>query len=152
MTTTKNPRKEKAVEETNTAVEMTKTTTNAIKGALENPVEKMTETTKAATSIANAFFLGGRKTVEGVIEVDKALFGYAREALNSYATLGRNVVNAKSMSELFDMQVAHAHDRIEQNAANTREVLDLAQTKAKEAYVPVKEAMSVYLPKKDKAA
>lgn len=152
MTTAKTPRKVKAAEETTAAADVTKTTTEALKGALENPVEKMTETTKAATSIANAVFLGGRKAVEGVIEVDKALFGYAREALTSYATLGRNAVNAKSVSELFDMQVAHAHDRIEQTAGNTREVLDLAQAKAIEAYAPVKEAVSVYLPKKDEAA
>ena len=152
MATTKTTRKTAAADASKTTADLAKSATETLKDAFENPAAKVTESTKAASDFANAIFLGGRKAVEGVIEVDKALFGYAREALNSYASLGRNVVSAKSVSEVFDMQVAHAHDRIEQNAANTREVLDLTQSKAKEAYAPVKDAIAAYLPKKDKAA
>ncbi|MEL6324973.1 MAG: phasin family protein, partial [Pseudomonadota bacterium] len=80
-----------------------------------------------------------RKAVEGVIEVDKALIGYARDAVTGYVELGKESVQAKSMNDLLDLHVARAHSRIETTAANTREILELTRQKAGEAYAPVKE-------------
>ncbi|WCR05900.1 phasin family protein [Paracoccus fistulariae] len=120
--------------------------------AIEKVTGKVAETGKAVSGLFSALTTGTRTALEGVIAVDKTLLGYVGEAAKSYAKLGRQSFQASSMSELFDLHVAHAHDRIEQNAANTREVLDLAQTKAKEAYAPIQEVVSAYLPEKKTAA
>lgn len=138
---------------------MTKKTETEAKTAPEGNVEiiettkgKVTEAAKTATGLFQALTTGTRTAVEGVIAVDKALLGYAGEAVKSYAELGRQSFSAKCMSDLFDLHVAHAHDRIEQNAANTREVLELASTKAREAYAPVQDAVAPYMPSKKTAA
>lgn len=119
---------------------------------IEQSTQKIAETTKAVQGLFGAYFQSGRKAVEGVIAFDKALFGYAREAVESYANLGRDVVKAKSINEVVDLQVAFAHNRVEQNAANTREAIDLVKTKAKEAYEPVEGVMGGYFKKGNKAA
>lgn len=129
----------------------TATATDGAREMLETTNEKVTEASKAISGLFQALTFGTRAAVEGVIAVDKALLGYAGEAAKSYADLGRQSVSAKSVSDLFDLHVAHAHDRIEQNAANTREVLELAQSKAKEAYTPVQVVLAPYMPNKKAA-
>ena len=91
------------------------------------------------SSVFSALTAGTHKTAEGIIAVDNALLGYAKVAVNSYIDLGRKSVSAKSVSDLFDLQVAHAHDRVEQRAANAREVIDPAQRKMQDAYAPIKD-------------
>ncbi len=119
---------------------------------MANTTATVAETTKAVSGLFSALSLSGRKAVEGVIAFDKALFGYSKDALKSYADHGRAVVKAKSVNDLIDLQVAYAHGMIEQNAANAREILDLATLKAKEAYAPVQEAVAPYMPGKKTAA
>ena len=95
--------------------------------------------TETASKMFGAVFSAGRKAVEGVIEVDKALIGYARDAVTGYVELGKESMQAKSMNDLLDLHVARAHSRIETTAANTREILELTRQKVGETYAPVKE-------------
>ncbi|MEO1495328.1 MAG: phasin family protein [Pseudomonadota bacterium] len=95
--------------------------------------------TETASKMFGALFAASRKTVEGVIEVDKALIGYARDAVTGYVELGKESLQAKSLNDLLDLHVARAHSRIETTAANTREIVELTRQKVGEAYVPVKE-------------
>lgn len=119
---------------------------------LENTNEKVTEAGKAVSGIFQALTTSSRALFETTIAVDKALLGYANDAVTGYAKLGRESINAKCVNDLIDLHVAYAHDRVEQNAANTREVLDLTQTKLKEAYAPVQTVLAPYFPQKKNAA
>ncbi|WP_372574711.1 phasin family protein [Ruegeria jejuensis] len=111
---------------------------------------------KATTSIANvsntvsslfgAYVTSGRKVVEGVIEVDKTLLGYAKNAVDGYVALGKDTMQAKCLNDVIDLQAAHAHASIENGAANAREVIELSRTRAKEAYAPLKEIIDTYRP------
>ncbi|MEO0762923.1 MAG: phasin family protein, partial [Pseudomonadota bacterium] len=85
--------------------------------------------TETASKMFGALFAASRKTVEGVIEVDKALIGYARDAVTGYVELGKESLQAKSLNDLLDLHVARAHSRIETTAANTREIVELTRQK-----------------------
>lgn len=67
---------------------------------------------------------------------------------NWAATLSKR----RLVSGLFDIHFAHAHDRIEQNMADARDALDLAQTKAKGVYEPLKQAIAAQFLKRDATA
>lgn len=97
--------------------------------------------TETASKMFGAFFSAGRKAVEGVIEVDKALLGYARDAVTGYVELGKETMQAKSLNDVLDLHVARAHSRIETTAANTREILELTRQKVGETYAPVKDVL-----------
>lgn len=131
--------------ETAKKVEAAKETkVEAAREMMTNANEKIAQTTKAMNGLFSALTASSRLAFQGAVAVDKAVLGYATEAVKSYADLGRQSVSAKTVNDLVDLHVAHAHNRIEKNAANTREVLDMAQSKAKEAYAPVKVALSAY--------
>lgn len=126
---------------------MTKTTAKTTKEttateALNTGAKVAADSTKAVTGFLSALAQSGRKTVEGVVEVDKTLFGFAKDAVNAYIAHGKASLNAKNVNELLDIQAAYAHASIETGVANTREVIDLARAKAEEAYAPVKSAVT----------
>ena len=104
----------------------------------------LASTTKAATGLFGATFAASRKAIEGVIAIDKALLGYARDAASSYVELSKDTVKAKNVEELINLYAANAHARIEANAANAREVVELAKDKVAETYAPVKDVIDSY--------
>lgn len=96
------------------------------------------------TGLFSAYFTSVRKVAEGVFEVDKALFGYAKDTVNGYVALGMETMQAKCLNDVIDLHAAHAHASIETGAANAREVVELSKEKAKEAYAPVKQIIDTY--------
>ncbi len=120
--------------------------------AAKQGVEAASEAGNAVSGLFNAYLTSGRKAIEGIIEVDKALFGYAKDAVEGYVDLGKETVRAKCLNDVIDLHAAYAHARIEATAANAREVVELGKDKAKEAYAPVREAISPYLPNNKSAA
>ncbi|SEB00641.1 phasin family protein [Rubrimonas cliftonensis] len=112
-------------------------------------IETTTDATTPSTTVTASKMLGAlasasRNAVAGVIEVDKALFGYARDAVTGYVELGKETIQAKSLSDVLDLHVARAHARIEATAANTREIVELTREKLSETYAPVKEVVAAY--------
>jgi hypothetical protein len=99
---------------------------------------------KAAASMFGALFAASRATVAGVIEVDRALIGYARDAVTNYIDLGKKTVQARNLNDLLNLHVASAHARVENTAANAREIVELSRQKLQEAYAPVKEVVETY--------
>lgn len=99
---------------------------------------------RVATGLLGATFSASRKAVEGVIAVDKALIGYMRDAVSSYVDLGKETIRAKNVEELINLYAANAHARVEANAANAREVVELTKDKITETYAPVKEVLDSY--------
>ncbi len=116
--------------------------------AAATATKSIADASKAVSGLFNAYFASGRKAIEGVIEVDKALLGYAKDAVNGYVALGKETMQAKCLNDVIDLHAAHAHSSIEATAANAREVVELSRTKAKEAYAPVKEVIDTYRPGK----
>jgi len=104
----------------------------------------LASTTKAATGLFGATFAASRKAIEGVIAIDKALLGYARDAASSYVDLGKDTIKAKNVEELINLYAANAHARVEANAANAREVVELTKEKVTETYAPVKDVIDSY--------
>ena len=104
----------------------------------------MPSKTVTASQMLGALVSASRKAVAGVIEVDKTLFGYAKDAVVSYVELGKETVQAKSLSDVLDLHVARAHARIEATAANTREIVELTRQKLNETYAPVKDVVAAY--------
>ena len=133
---------------------MTAKTTKAAAPKIETKTEVATVATETSKTVSNATqsvsnlfgacFSAGRKTIEGMIEVDKALYGYAKDAVGSYATLSKETMKAKSINDVIDLHVASAHARVEANAANTREVIEMTREKIQDAYAPVKEVIDTY--------
>ncbi len=120
----------------------------ATKEAAAKTTKTVADASKAVSGLFGAYFTTVRKVAEGVIEVDKALLGYARDAANGYMTLGKETVQAKCLNDVIDLHAAHAHASIEASAANAREVVEISKEKAKEAYAPVKEIIDTYRPGK----
>ncbi len=112
--------------------------------AIAETTTSVAEATKAATGLFSATFSASRKAVEGIIAVDKALLGYMRDAATSYVDLGKETIRAKNIEELINLYAANAHARVEANAANAREVVELTREKATETYAPVKEVLDTY--------
>ena len=133
-----------------------KTTKVATEADTQNDVSKVaadatkttSDATKAITSLFGAYFNAGKNAIEGIVEVDKALLGYAKTSFDGYVALGKETMRAKSLEDVIDLHTAHAHERIEANAANAREVVELTRDKAKLAYAPVKEVIETYRPNK----
>lgn len=99
---------------------------------------------KTATSIFGAVFNAGRTAVNGVIEIDRTLIGYAKDAVTGYVDLGKKTIQARNLNDLLDLHVASAHARVETTAANVREIVDLSRQKLQDAYAPVKDAVATY--------
>ncbi|MEO0678903.1 MAG: phasin family protein [Pseudomonadota bacterium] len=125
-------------------------TDQTIGTAAETPAETpaVADGAKAASTVFSALTAASRSAVMGVWEVDKALFGYARDAVRGYVDLGRETLRAKSLSDMLDLHAAKAHSRIEATVANTREIVELTREKAQEAYAPIKEVVDAYRPNK----
>lgn len=107
--------------------------------------------TKAVTDLFGAFYHSGRKSVEGVIAVDKALLGYAKDTVSGTYDAARKSMGAKDINELIDIQASYAHRYIEASATNAREAIDLARMKALDAYAPLKDAFGALYPAKKSA-
>jgi len=130
-----------AITQAETAIEVT-----APKAEAANQPEATTIMTapKAAASFFGAVFTAGRTAVAGVIEVDRTLIGYARDAITGYVELGKKSIQARNLNDLLDLHVASAHARVENTAANAREIVELSRQKLEEAYAPVKEIVATY--------
>lgn len=129
-----------------------KTAAETTSSKIEALTAQAKDTTKAFSDLFLAFAHGGRAAFDGVVAVDKAVLGYASDAAKSYYEFGRKTIEAKSIDSLLDLNVAFAHDRIDATAANSREVVDLVQSKASAAYAPIKDALEPYMPAKKNAA
>ena len=129
-----------------TAVKQTKADTTKMEDAEVNSEtsNSVAKESKVATGILGATFAASRKAVEGVIAVDKALFGYMRDAASGYVDLGKETFQAKNVEEVINLYAANAHARVEANAANAREVIELTKDKVTETYAPVKEVIDTY--------
>lgn len=99
---------------------------------------------KAAASMFGAFFSATRTAANGVIEIDRTLFGYAKDAVVGYVDLGKKSIEARNLNDLLDLHVASAHARVENTAANAREIVELTRQKVQETYAPVKEVVETY--------
>ncbi len=130
------------------ATASTKTETIADNAEAIDASETAATSVKKAGNLFSAVFQSGRSAVEGIIEVDKALLGFAKDAFNGYVDLGKKSMQAKCINDLIDLQAAHAHASIENGAANAREIVELSRSKAKEAYAPVKEIQGSIFPAK----
>ena len=109
---------------------------------LDAATSNLNEGTKAARNLFSALTMTGRKTFEGVVAFDKALFDVLKSNVTSYIDHGKATMSAKSINDVVELQAAYAHSCIEATAANSRELLDLAKTKTEEAYAPVKDALA----------
>lgn len=116
-------------------------TENALK-AMEASQQNIAEATKAFNDFFTAMANCSRKALEGALEIDKAIIDQASQAASNQVQFGCASLNAKSPVELYEMQASYAHDLIEQTAANNREILDMAQATAREAYGPFMEVFS----------
>ncbi len=106
----------------------------------------------AVFNMFGALATAGRKSVEGVIEIDKTLIEYSKDYVNRVAALGSDTVKAKCFNDVIDLQASFAHNSVETAAANTREIIEMARTSSKEAYAPVKEVIDGYRNKSEAAA
>ena len=131
---------------TGTAVKQTKADTKKVEDAevISETSNSVANASKMATGLFGATFSATRKAVEGVIAVDQALFGYMRDAASSYVDLGKETFQAKNVEEVINLYAANAHARVEANAANAREVIELTKDKVTETYAPVKEVIDTY--------
>jgi len=112
--------------------------------ASEADVETATSPRKSAASVLGAIYTAGRTAVVGVIEIDRTLLGYAKDAVTGYIDLGKQTIKARNLNELLELHVAQAHARVETTAANAREIVELSRQKLQESYEPVKEAVATY--------
>lgn len=131
---------------TTTARKQTKADSTKVEDAevISETTNTVANASKVATGIVGATFTASRKAVEGVIAVDKSLLGYVRASASSYVDLGKETFRAKNVEELINLYAANAHARVEANAANAREVVELTKEKVTETYAPVKKVLDNY--------
>lgn len=107
-------------------------------------VETPTSPRVAVSSLVDAVFKAGRTAVVGVVEIDRTLLGYAKDAVTSYIDLGKQTVQARNVKELLELHVARAHAGVETTAANMREIVELSRQTLQDSYAPVKEVVATY--------
>ena len=89
-----------------------------------------------AKEIATALTAGGGAYVNGVLQLDHTLGGFGREIA---AEAGRHVsvtIEARSLREVTEMQVAWLQHRVETFTAHAKELADLAHIKTMDVIVP----------------
>lgn len=129
---------------TKATAKVTEAATAKVADVTETTTESVKTAATAATGIFSALATSGRAAFAGIIEVDKTLFGYAKDAVTGYVDHGKKSLQAKNINDLVDLQAAYAHANIEASVANAREIVDLSRTKTIEAYAPVKDAYASY--------
>lgn len=132
------------------AAKVEKATEAKVEAQVNETTNKLNEGTEVARNLFGAFTQSGKKAFAGVIEFDKALFGIAKNTVSGALNHGKATMSAKCINDVVDLQAAYAHSYIEDAAANSRELIDMARSKTQEAYAPVKEAIADL--KGDKAA
>lgn len=106
--------------------------------------DMMKNAPKAAATMFGAAVTASRNAISGVIEIDRTLIGYAKDAVTGYVDLGKKTVQARNLNDLLDLHVASAHARVENTAANAREIVELTRQKLQETYAPVKDVVETY--------
>jgi len=101
---------------------------------------KATEAQAQAVSFFSNLMEASKALVAGTIEVDKAILGHVTQSAKDVAEHGKSVMGAKDIKTAFELQTAFVQNSFEQGIANTREVVELAQTKLKEAAEPFQKA------------
>lgn len=107
--------------------------------------EKITETVTSsiedATTKARTVFssLGevARLAMTNTIAVDKMILNHVGTSAKGAVAHGRTIMGAKDIKSVFELQTAFVQNAFEQNLAATREVLEVAQAKAKETIAPL---------------
>lgn len=97
-----------------------------------------------ALNLFGAYVTTLRKAAQGIVAVDKAILTQMNTAGKEFIDLGRDTMRAKCLNDVLDLQAAYAHARVEANAANAREIIEMTKDHAKEAYAPVKEIIDGY--------
>ncbi len=79
-----------------------------------------------------------RIAVEGTIEVDKLILNKFGEAARETVQYGKDLMGARDIKTAGAMAVDFTHARVNKNIADTKEVLDLAQTRIEDVIEPFK--------------
>jgi hypothetical protein len=133
------------------AATVTTTAASIAAPATEALNTKLTQSFNGARALFGALTASGRKTAEGVLAFDKALFDLMKSGVEGQINHAKASLQAKSVNDLMSLQVAHVQSAFEATATNTREIITLAKDKAEEAYAPVKSVIAD-LTKTSKAA
>ncbi len=86
----------------------------------------------------SAFTAAGRIALEGTIEVDKLILNKFSDAAKETADYGKSLMGARDVKTVAAMVTSFAEDRLNKNVADTKEVLDLAKTRAVAVIEPFK--------------
>jgi phasin family protein len=108
-------------------------TTEAAKTAAAKTVED-------ATGFASKLTEAGKALFNGTIEVDKMILGHLADGAKETAEHGRSLLAAKDIKTAFEMQVGFFQNSVEQSVANSREVLQLTQSKLQDVLDPLRKS------------
>ncbi len=116
---------------------------------MTNAAKKVeTATDKAASNLneagnffknyVSAFSSASRIALEGTIEVDKLILNKFGEAARETVQYGKELMGARDIKTAGSMAVDFTRARVNKNIADTKEVLDLAQTRLEDMIEPFK--------------
>ena len=115
---------------------MTRTKTEGTTAPATGLGARLGGATEIATELSGALTAGGRAYVNGVFELGRTLGGFGREIAAEAGRHVRATVEARSLREVAERQVAWVQHRFETSTAHAKEFADLAHTGIMDVIAP----------------
>lgn len=102
-----------------------------------NKSARFDEIRSTVGNVGGALTEGTKAYFTGLGELATTLGGFGREVLQDTGSHVRATVQAKSLRDVADLQVAFVQNRIEMSATHSKEFVDLARIKAESTLAPI---------------
>jgi hypothetical protein len=89
-----------------------------------------------ATGLAGALAAGGRAYLSGVFALGRSVGGFGREIAAEAGRHVRATIEARSLSEVAELQAAWVQHRVETSTAHAKEFADLAHARTMDVIAP----------------
>ncbi len=100
-------------------------------------VDRLEGAKDIAALYSGALTAGGKAYVKGLLELARTLGGFGEELVADAGIHVRQTVEARSLREVGELQMAYAQHRVETSTAHFKEFVGLARDKTEEVIAPI---------------
>lgn len=105
--------------------------------AYETASEKLKAAQAGVREFSTAAQASGRATLEGIVEIDRAVLENLRSGVNESVAHGRAIMNAPSFGTAVELQKEFATKRLNAVTEQTKSLVELMQAKVQESWAPL---------------
>lgn len=111
---------------------------NKLENAANSAQAKMTEASAMLQGLFSVYTSAARSALEGTVEVDKLILNKLGDAAKDTAEYGRELLQVRDFNSAMSAYTKFAEARLNKSVADTKEVLDVAKTRAEDVIAPFK--------------